>query len=451
MKQALHIFRKDVRFLWHPILVVLALTAVFAWIHAYSEPEEFEGIISFFLVVGWVYLVVAAVHQEPPTGERQFWVTRPYAWTSLVTAKILFIALFVNLPFLLSDVAILSAQWLPITVRSLMLRQITFTAAFLVPAAALAAITRHYAEFALTLFAALLAAVFGVGYLSGAPQQWGELQWIPASALGCILFLFGAGVLFSQYAMRRMWIGRGALIATACLCVSILAIPPSDLAVSLAGYRAGRLELQMVHLDTLMDGTPYVPSWSGVNVVNAPPGMLPAVDLVDATFQDPGKSFRWSSGWTRNPDGDSSYIALDGEIGMNEALRLSRRFKHLPADMKYSVAMTLYRASEPMALSLKGQPAEIPGIGYCNFAGEGYLSTPTIRCRSVRFPSERVRVNGFTVIGEPRGYRVFTDLSPVSQEIRGFLPMPREFLLTVEHPDSRIRRDLELKVQVGAQ
>ena len=30
MKQALHIFRKDVRFLWHPILAVLALTALFA-------------------------------------------------------------------------------------------------------------------------------------------------------------------------------------------------------------------------------------------------------------------------------------------------------------------------------------------------------------------------------------------------------------------------------------
>src|SRR5580658_2869118 len=51
MKQALHIFRKDVRLLWHPILVVLALTAAFAWIHSYSEPPVFEGIISFFLVL----------------------------------------------------------------------------------------------------------------------------------------------------------------------------------------------------------------------------------------------------------------------------------------------------------------------------------------------------------------------------------------------------------------
>ena len=39
MRQALHIFRKDVRFLWLPMLVVLAATASFCWSYAVDPAQ----------------------------------------------------------------------------------------------------------------------------------------------------------------------------------------------------------------------------------------------------------------------------------------------------------------------------------------------------------------------------------------------------------------------------
>jgi hypothetical protein len=112
MRQALHIFKKDVRLLWYQVVLVLAVTAMFAytdaapwaWLANYVPPFAFNarplispdadgfagGIGSFsvgfsdasmlseLLVLAWCCLIALVVHAEAIPGDRQFWLTRPY-------------------------------------------------------------------------------------------------------------------------------------------------------------------------------------------------------------------------------------------------------------------------------------------------------------------------------------------------------------------------------------
>jgi hypothetical protein len=118
MRQAIHIFKKDVRHLWPEITVTLLVAAAFAFLGAggarfLSDPGASRNLarqmLLFLLPVAWWILIARVIHAEPLPGDRQFWTTRPYDWKSLLGAKALFILGFVNLPLLISDVVILRA------------------------------------------------------------------------------------------------------------------------------------------------------------------------------------------------------------------------------------------------------------------------------------------------------------------------------------------------------
>ena len=187
MRQTLHIFRKDVRFLWAPILLVLALTAAAAWLRmaepagmarGSAVPASPATAATYFLTMSWWYLVLAAIHKERPTGNRQFWVTRPYGWRSLLGAKLLLVIAFINLPYLISDVAILHANGLVPSVMSLLARQVAITGVLLLPVAALATVTRNAAETVLAVLGVLVAALYAALHGSGPAQLWGALEWM---------------------------------------------------------------------------------------------------------------------------------------------------------------------------------------------------------------------------------------------------------------------------------
>src|SRR3954454_22691378 len=118
MRQALHIFKKDVRQLWFEIVIVLIVTAAFAFIGArrgswLDDPRANRSVawsmVQLMLPLAWWILIARVVYGEMLPGDRQFWITRPYRWTSLLGAKLLFIGMFVNLPLLAADVIILLA------------------------------------------------------------------------------------------------------------------------------------------------------------------------------------------------------------------------------------------------------------------------------------------------------------------------------------------------------
>ena len=104
--QALHIFRKDLRYLRTPLAVFLLITVLFAW--AQVSPLSSVAVALVALAAG----VVAArlVHAETIAGTSQYWLTRPYNWKSLLLAKLLFLLLCLDLPIGLARLAGLMAQ-----------------------------------------------------------------------------------------------------------------------------------------------------------------------------------------------------------------------------------------------------------------------------------------------------------------------------------------------------
>ena len=118
MGQAIHIFKKDVRHLRFEIAIAITVAALFAFIetkHAlwpvdavYSDtPASYLALL--LLPVAWWTLIGRAIHDEALPGDRQFWITRPYSWRSLLGAKLLFIFAFINLPMLVAQMVIVHA------------------------------------------------------------------------------------------------------------------------------------------------------------------------------------------------------------------------------------------------------------------------------------------------------------------------------------------------------
>jgi hypothetical protein len=161
MKQALHIFRKDVRYLRYEIAITLIAVIAFAIAGA-----RHIFTIGVFLPVLWWFLIARAIHAEPLPGYRQFWITRPYERKSLFGAKVLFILSFVNLPLLIADAVILLAAGFSVAhhLGGLLWAQVSITVAFVLPAAAFAVMTSGLAEL---VIATLLIVVGILIWLSG--------------------------------------------------------------------------------------------------------------------------------------------------------------------------------------------------------------------------------------------------------------------------------------------
>src|SRR5260370_21474314 len=98
MRQVVHIFKKDVRYLWYEIAITLGLVVMLV----------FYPLLEFMVPIAWCNLAARLIYAEPLPGDRLFWVTRPYSWKSLLAAKALFILVFVNLPMSGADIIIMS-------------------------------------------------------------------------------------------------------------------------------------------------------------------------------------------------------------------------------------------------------------------------------------------------------------------------------------------------------
>src|SRR5438309_676297 len=85
MRLALHIFRKDARYLRREIGLMLLLIIV---------ASRVESLVA----IAGMYLIARAVHAETIPGDRQFWLTRPYPWPSLLAPNIMLPIAFINVP-----------------------------------------------------------------------------------------------------------------------------------------------------------------------------------------------------------------------------------------------------------------------------------------------------------------------------------------------------------------
>jgi hypothetical protein len=204
MRQAWHIFKKDVRGLTYEIVVTLLLMASYAAADSRShlaQPAEpfWADILWIAVPLSWWMLTAAAIQFEAIPGDRQFWLTRPYSRKSLLAAKIGLLVAFICVPMAISDAIVLHVQGFPVlgNAAGILWKTALEFGVFVLPAVLLASMTRALAGFLTTGLIFALAVLFDAGYLSGAATE--RYRWT-LTAIGMVLL--PAAIVF-QYARHR--------------------------------------------------------------------------------------------------------------------------------------------------------------------------------------------------------------------------------------------------------
>jgi hypothetical protein len=433
MRQTLHIFRKDVRFLWPFIVVVIVLTGLATWSRAIdpsrlakgnADASSIRDIITFFQILSWWCLIVSAVFKEPPAGDRQFWVTRPYHWNSLAAAKLLLILAFINAPYLLSEIVIVQANGLSPVLSSLVQRQAQVAALFIIPAAALAAVTRSSIQIALPV-AGLWLALVVTGGLRSTHQFTSEApEWARVWTVSTVLGGASMAVLLWQYAWRRTVRARAVLVGATALCFVLLTVPTPALPIH-------RPEPAVTRPISLCIGVPPAPAacaaegpeamhgWLPILIQGVPEGMNPEPELMAWSVQAADRAgfrsgwrnptgasssgFRWNWSWVRSDHGLYRWISVDLDRELVE------RFRGRPVNVSASVMMTIYAQYATAEVPRDGQWRQVEGVGMCSIERHEALAPPFLRCRTAEPPSVHIELNGVRI---GRGWTLY-DASPI--------------------------------------
>jgi hypothetical protein len=173
MRIVAHILWKDLRRHWIEIGLYGLSCGSWGWdtVHPLSwlHQRGFSVVALFGL---WVLITIRAVHGECVVGDREFWQTRPYTGVQLLTAKILFLILCLNVPLLVTQIFLLIYAGIPMTlsiVPDLLLLQLEFAFLITFPVFAIAAVTESLIQWILAVGGLIL---FGL-----------MMTWLPWNSL----------------------------------------------------------------------------------------------------------------------------------------------------------------------------------------------------------------------------------------------------------------------------
>jgi hypothetical protein len=373
MNQALHIFKKDVGYLRYDIGVTLLITAVFTVAASHNMP----GLGLFLPVVSW-FLIGRVVHGESLVGRRQFWVTRPYEWKSLLASKILFIAAFVNLPLFVADAIILQSAGFSVLHEwaGLIGTQVLFTLAILLPAAVFAALTRGIAELMFVTTLLLLAGVMAVMASSlwfhwGTP--WFELEWVRGFCVISELGIAAAVILVWQYARRKTAATRLTAFGAAAVMIASVALLPwkEAFAVETQMARAKQVPAIQIQFDTERKwlGRVY-PAEQNLIIAELPMalrGIAANMEFrpngLSVTLRAPGGE---TARWQEDPQNGFNFDAeiLSARAGMPQ--EFYEKYKDQPLQLRGTLFFTLYGNERGREIPLDGRPVTVPEIGVCS-------------------------------------------------------------------------------------
>jgi hypothetical protein len=394
MPQALHIFGKDVRRSWPEILIACGALAAYVneqphlWVQrpAFSMLQVLASYLGALVPLTWLFLITRVVQAESLVGDRQFWVTRPYRWPQLLASKLLFIFVFLNVPFFIADILLLRLAGFPPWryIGGLLWMQLLMSAFFFLACLALATVTATLAQMALTI-AILVLYLIGMGFLS---EAFPHSRWSDHSeTLLTVIFLgCGVAVVLWQYARRHTWRARG-IVAAAVVSMTMVeyALPDNAAAIIARDYPQQNWQASPVRLafDTTPPKEPkIVPRKERTILVTLPLRVSDATDDVMVSVDGllltvAGRDGRrWSSGWHRWGD-----VIVPEQSQLHLSFPIPATFmgevQSTPADVQIEFALTTLRQSNPHQLILP--PGEFPLAGGLCFADANRQES--IECR----------------------------------------------------------------------
>jgi hypothetical protein len=229
MRQAWQIFQKDVLYLYREIAIYLGALLAAWWLTKYDVAVT-EALVTF----AGAYLIARLIHADAAAGDRQFWITRPYRWHSLLGAKVLFILTLVDLPVCIAQWAILAKEsfTLPNVWRGLLWEQFLILGVAL-SFAALAALTRGMVPFIATAIVTE-GIVIGISYIVQRPEfSLHESEWVRSSLGFIVLVAVTAVVLCLQYNGRHTSRSRQVAFGLATIGVAAYIFVPWSLAFAI--------------------------------------------------------------------------------------------------------------------------------------------------------------------------------------------------------------------------
>lgn len=470
MKQALHIFKKDVRHLRWELGFSVALMAMFVYAQVVRSvlSDTRAAILSYLLLAFWAFLCARLIQAEPIPGDRQFWITRPYDWGSLLAAKLVFVAACIGVPLLAADALILKVKGFSVASHSpgLLWSLLLIITSTLIAFCAFAILTSGLTQW-------MLAAIVTVGVEYAIAsiangRVWAGVEWIRDYGYVAIMFLVAAMVLLEQYKRRRTaW--SIVVMATGLLGSSLFVnySRPSwahelETRFSNPGIDPSRIQIAVqapaeraaLHPDPM--GRPQVMLLAiPVDISGLSEGLDLISDEVSIAVKDESGE-TWRQG---QQDSESSYLqhTLKG-------FRLLIRMDHSPfgkangrpVGLNIKLYLTMLRDSASRMIRPGEGAVDVPGAGRCrDFAVQFAVQRDSwIVCESpLRAPPNFLVVE----FGGERRDRFFsgTSYSPFPADVssavtplsRDFHSGPRDYApakLTSLEPVAHFRRDLEI-------
>ena len=398
MTQILNIFRKDTRRFWPEIMLSVIVVFAFALVfpnewrifHDRSVQNRMSimlAALGILMVTGWWLLIARSVHAESLVGDQQFWITRPYEWKKLLAAKVLFLAAWIGVPYLLAQLLLLAeAGFHPLAyMPGLLFNLLLVSVGFLLPMFALAAVTSNFARLTMTVLGCLILFIGYMFLVYGIPHSYTSANPYTNAVLFPLLFVGCAAAIGLQYAMRRVWVSRGLLIV-----VTIL------LAVSVAAYRMQSLVDRAYPQPSAGSTAPvsitHIPSnsrpdearsWEGEDYIDLPvqySGVAEGTAVFAEDFKfsiTAADGSQWISPWQHTQErnlNDVHYSMLSLMIRPE----LYERFKRTPVTLRITLAVSRYQSDTVTKMAFPAGDVAIPGIGFCS---SEYSNT--LLCRAV--------------------------------------------------------------------
>jgi len=444
MRQTLHIFKKDVRHLWFEIAIAITAVAAFTFTGArralwlvdpVTNRTAAWTMVLILLPLAWWTLIARVIHDEALPGDRQFWITRPYSWKSLLGAKALFIFVFINLPMLLADVAIVRAcalHPLGAELPGLLWSQVLLAIVFVLPIAALSALTAGFVQL---IFAILMPCVIAVVVAIVAPEVvlggfWNGTDWVRTYCLFLVIGVAGPAILVWQYSTRRTTAARISAVAAAILAVLGMTLIPWSVAFKIQSwFSKQRVEQPLARVDfdsgskwltrAVIEGN-RVRIELPLNVSALPPDMSAKPEGFSVQLQTPdGTMWRADqalSGYASNMGQEFSLqITVDGAF--------YRKVKDEPMKVRGSLYLTVFGNPRSALIPFGDRSVLVPHVGVCAASQGANRQTYFLICSSgFRFPP---RLVSYSFIQSAKETAQYAWTSPRSRSI-SYSPFPAE-------------------------
>lgn len=397
LPQPILIFRKDLRHLWPETLVVLALFAAFAWSapsHWTASPYAafapiLAGFLKLLMPIAWLVMISRLIHDESLVGDRQFWTSRPYHWAKLLASKLLYIAAFLYLPFLLMQCFLLLHAGLHPTsaIPALLHNLLLLTVIIVIPVTALAAVTSTFARLLLSALGAILY-VLALGLMIGFLAFQRLVPPALTPILTAIFILLPAVALVYQYATRRTAIARSLLIATPLLIVILVFLTPATALIRHA-YPIASGTSQPTLAEIPDQYRPQKPQPGPLATFRNQAEL--AIPLSVAGTDSNSNYIIQGAALSLHAAGinySGPYASANGEINAGTPFAIVRvpipldvynKVKSAPADIHLSIAVQHIQAQPIQTWKASRTPFSVPGHGLCSYSTDAPDQAPLCR------------------------------------------------------------------------